>query len=145
MRLLGVSPHFSPAIYSIAVLDAILGNRSLRCSNSCIPAVVPPTSALHGWRKCKRIVRNNPCHMVVRPSNCVYGVALRKMGSTYCRVRLRAFSLRALRSVLRTPAPLERPGKSIRGFPVRRGECPLDTRLPPTHPQAPTHPRCDSR
>ncbi len=51
------SLHFPPAIYPIAAPDAILGNRSLRCSNSCIPAVVPSTSALHGWRKCKRIVR----------------------------------------------------------------------------------------
>ncbi len=50
------SLHFPPALYSIAVPDAILGNRFLRCSTSCIPAVVPPTSTLHGWRKCKRIV-----------------------------------------------------------------------------------------
>ncbi len=54
--------------------DATLGNRSVRCSNSCIRAIVPPPSDLHGWplshilvalrhlhvqvqcRKCKRIV-----------------------------------------------------------------------------------------
>jgi hypothetical protein len=36
------SLHFSPTLYSIAVPDAILGNRSLRCSNSCIHVVVRP-------------------------------------------------------------------------------------------------------
>ncbi len=46
---------------STAVPDAVLGNCSRRCSNSCIPAVVPPPSDLHGWWKCKRIVGNNPC------------------------------------------------------------------------------------
>ncbi len=53
---------------STAVPDAVLGNCSRRCSNSCIPAVVPPPSDLHGWRKCRGIVGNNPCHGVVRCS-----------------------------------------------------------------------------
>ena len=41
---------------STAVPDAALGNCSLRCSNSCIPAVVPPPSDYQGRWKCNRIV-----------------------------------------------------------------------------------------
>jgi len=49
-------PCRSPALLSVAAPGATPGNRSLRCSTSWIPAVVPPPSDLHGWRKCNRIV-----------------------------------------------------------------------------------------
>ncbi len=73
----------------------------------------------------------------------VYGVALRKMGSTYCRVRLRAFSSRALPPALRLSSL--RPcasqsllrlgtGPSPPGSGVRRGNSPPDCYLYPAHP-----------
>ena len=50
-----------------------LGRCSGNCSSTAVPdAVLPPPSDRHGWRKCKRIVRNNPCHGVVRCSRPLF-------------------------------------------------------------------------
>ncbi len=94
-----ISPHVSPALYSIAVADAILGNRSLRCSTPCIPAVVPPTSM---W-SCGRVATR------------VSGMALRKMGQRTIKSLLRFTIPVSLEGGVRPPWRTRSPGQRSTG------------------------------